>query len=99
MPRALDGLEVLELCSMVAGPNATKLLAEFGAGVVKIEPPAAGDPARQRTGSWPQELNQPSSLFLYLDSDKRSITLSLTSAGGRRIFRRLVQDADVLVQD
>jgi crotonobetainyl-CoA:carnitine CoA-transferase CaiB-like acyl-CoA transferase len=99
-PRALSGISVLELGRMVAAPYAAKLLGDLGADVVKIEDPGLGDPARRR-GPFPNQVPHPerSGLFLYLNTSKRSITLSLESAAGRRIFRELVAAADVLIED
>jgi crotonobetainyl-CoA:carnitine CoA-transferase CaiB-like acyl-CoA transferase len=72
----------------------------MGADVLKIEQPRSGDPARQR-GPFPKDVPHPerSGLFLYLNTSKRSITLDLTMETGREIFRRLVADVDVLIED
>jgi crotonobetainyl-CoA:carnitine CoA-transferase CaiB-like acyl-CoA transferase len=96
----LEGLRVLELGSGVAAPFCTKLMADLGADVVKLEPPDGGDPAR-RVGPFPDDVPHPerSGLFLYLNTSKRSITLDLESEAGREILRRLVSEADVLVED
>jgi crotonobetainyl-CoA:carnitine CoA-transferase CaiB-like acyl-CoA transferase len=96
----LEGLRVLEVGSLVAAPYCAKLLADLGATVVKVEPPGSGDPARRRS-PFPGDRPHPerSGLFLYLNTSKQSITLSLASEGGRRILRRLVADADVLIED
>jgi len=96
----LDGLSVLELGRMVATPYCGKLLGDLGADVVKLEAPGTGDPARRRS-PFPGDRPHPerSGLFLYLNTSKRSITLSLQTEGGRAIFRRLLSQADVLVED
>lgn len=93
-------LKVVELCSFVAGPYCTKLLADFGAEVVKIEPPGAGDEARRR-GPFPDDRPDPeaSGMYLYLNTNKKSVTLDVGTADGRDLFRKLVADADVLVED
>jgi crotonobetainyl-CoA:carnitine CoA-transferase CaiB-like acyl-CoA transferase len=98
--RALTGVTVLELGRMVAAPYAAKLLADLGADVVKIEEPGVGDPSRRR-GPFPNDAPHPerSGLFLYLNTSKRGITLNLESDGGRRIFRKLIGAADVLIED
>jgi crotonobetainyl-CoA:carnitine CoA-transferase CaiB-like acyl-CoA transferase len=85
---------------MVAAPFCAKLLADLGADVVKIEDPRVGDPARHR-GPFPDDVPHPerSGLFLYLNTSKRSITLSLETESGRRIFRDLVAEADLLIED
>jgi crotonobetainyl-CoA:carnitine CoA-transferase CaiB-like acyl-CoA transferase len=98
--RLLEGLSVLEVGSLVAAPYCAKLLADLGADVVKVETPGTGDPARHRS-PFPDDRPHPerSGLFLYLNTSKRSITLSLDTEGGRRIFRRLAAEADVLIED
>jgi crotonobetainyl-CoA:carnitine CoA-transferase CaiB-like acyl-CoA transferase len=97
---ALDGLSVLEIGSLVSAPYCGKLLADLGADVVKIEAPGVGDPARHR-GPFPNDQPHPerSALFLYLNTSKRSITLDLTAEDGGRIFRELVADVDILIED
>ena len=99
-PGALAGLSVLELGRMVAAPYCGKLLADLGADVVKVEDPGSGDPARRR-GPFPDDLPHPerSGLFLYLNTSKRSITLDLGTETGRRIFRSLVAQVDILIED
>jgi len=98
--KALDGVRVIEHSSFVAGPYCTKLLADLGAEVIKIELPGAGDEARKR----PPFLNDVpnpdhSGLFLYLNTNKLGITLNLESAAGKDIFKRLIADADILIED
>jgi crotonobetainyl-CoA:carnitine CoA-transferase CaiB-like acyl-CoA transferase len=85
---------------MVAAPYCGKLLADLGADVLKVEEPRLGDPARRR-GPFPDDLPHPerSGLFLYLNTSKRGITLSLETEAGRRIFRKLVASADILIED
>lgn len=98
--KALAGLRVVELCEMIAGPYCTKALADMGAEVVKVEKPACGDPAR-RAGPFPQDVphRERSGLFLYLNTNKLGVTLDITTSTGRRLLRRLLQDADILVED
>ncbi|MCH7786311.1 MAG: CoA transferase, partial [Chloroflexi bacterium] len=96
---ALDGIKVLDLTHHVAGPYCTKLLADFGAEVIKIERPGSGDPARRMTPFFHDEPHPEKSLpFLYLNTSKRSMTLDITSETGRSILKRLVQETDVLVE-
>ena len=97
---ALAGLRVVELCGMIAGPYCTKVLADLGAEVVKVEEPARGDPTR-RAGPFPQDVPHPerSGLFLYLNTNKLGVTLNAVAASGRRLLRELLRDADVLVED
>jgi crotonobetainyl-CoA:carnitine CoA-transferase CaiB-like acyl-CoA transferase len=97
---ALAGLKVLELGEMVAAPYCTKLLADLGADVIKLERPDGGDPARRR-GPFPGDAPDPekSALFLYLNTSKRSLTLDLESEAGRERFLALAARADILVED
>ncbi len=97
--RALGGLRVVDCSQGIAGPYATKLLADNGAIVTKVEPPE-GDYAR-RLGPFPGGLPDPeqSGLFLHLNSSKRSVTLDLATDAGRGVLRRLLADADVFVTD
>jgi crotonobetainyl-CoA:carnitine CoA-transferase CaiB-like acyl-CoA transferase len=91
---------VLEVGHQVGAAYATKLLADLGADVVKIEPPGTGDDARRR-GPFPHGEPHPerSGLFLYLNANKRGVTLDLTRPAGRAAFDRLVTDADLLVHN
>jgi crotonobetainyl-CoA:carnitine CoA-transferase CaiB-like acyl-CoA transferase len=97
---ALAGIRVLDLTHHIAGPHCTKLLADFGADVLKIERPPAGDPAR-RAGPFYKDVPHPetSALFLHLNTNKRSLTLNLKTAEGQRIAHRLVERVDVLVEN
>ncbi len=96
---ALSGIKVLDLTHHVAGPFATKMLADYGADVVKIERPGSGDPARAIgpfMGDDPDR--EKSGLFFYLNTNKRSITLNLKTPTGRDIFREMVKGADAVVE-
>jgi crotonobetainyl-CoA:carnitine CoA-transferase CaiB-like acyl-CoA transferase len=97
---ALAGVKVLEYAEMVSGPYCTKLLADLGAEVIKIEKPGAGDEARRR-GPFLNDIPHPerSGLFLYLNTSKLGITLNLETPTGKRVFTELVKDADILVED
>ena len=97
---ALEGLRVLEYARMVSGPYCAKLLADLGAEVIKIEQPSEGDPARQK-GPFPGDLPHPekSGLFLYLNTNKLGITLDVQTEEGRKVFRELAQEADILIED
>lgn len=93
--RPLDGLRVLELGQLIAGPFATKLLAEFGAEVVKIEPPETGDPLRK----W-RRLHKGTSVWWASQSrNKKSVTLDLHSSEGQAVIRQAVKDFDVIVEN
>lgn len=98
--RALDGAKILEYCSMVSGPYCTKLMADLGAEVVKIELPEIGDESRKR-GPFPGDDPHPekSGLFLYLNTNKYGITLDPSTIEGKRIFKDLIKDMDILVVD
>ena len=95
----LEGVKVLDLTHYVAGPFSTKLLADFGADIIKIERPSAGDPARTFAPFYQDDPHpEKSGLFLHLNTNKRSVTLNLKSSSGVKIFKELVQWADVLVE-
>lgn len=92
---ALAGLKVIEMGQLIAGPFASKLLGEFGAEVIKIEPPGVGDPLRK----W-RKIKDGTSLWWHVQSrNKRSLTLDLKQAEAQDIVRKLVSEADVLVEN
>lgn len=92
---ALQGLKVIEMGQLIAGPFASKLLGEFGADVIKIEPPGVGDPLRK----W-RKIKDGTSLWWHVQSrNKRSLTLDLKQAEAQDIVRQLVAEADVLVEN
>jgi formyl-CoA transferase len=94
-PSALAGLKVLELGQLIAGPFAAKTLGDFGAEVIKIEPPGSGDPLRQ----W-RMLKDGTSVWWQVQSrNKRSLSLDLRSAEGQDVVRRLAAEADVLIEN
>jgi formyl-CoA transferase len=91
----LAGLRVLELGQLIAGPFAGKTLADFGADVIKVEPPGEGDPLRK----W-RMLHQGTSVWWQVQSrNKRSVVLDLRSDEGRDDARRLAAQADVLIEN
>lgn len=91
----LRDLKVLELGSLIAGPFAARILAEFGAEVIKIESPDGGDPLRK----W-RKLYQGTSLWWYVQSrNKKSLTVNLKHPAGRQIVEKLVVDTDVLIEN
>ena len=97
---ALDGTRVLDLTHHIAGPYCTKLLADFGADVIKVERPGIGDPARRTGPFYHHEPHPEKSLpFLYLNTNKLSVTLDLKSDTGGHILRQLVGEADMLVEN
>ena len=92
---ALAGLKVIELGQLIAGPFAAKTLADFGADVIKVEPPGAGDPLRK----W-RLLKDGTSVWWQIQSrNKRSVAIDLRSAEGQQLVRTLVSEADVLVEN
>jgi crotonobetainyl-CoA:carnitine CoA-transferase CaiB-like acyl-CoA transferase len=95
--RALAGLRVVDISQGIAGPYATKLLADSGALVTKVEPPD-GDLSR-RLGPFPNDEPDPerSGLYIHLNTSKRSVTLDLASTDGRDVLRKLLATADVFV--
>jgi formyl-CoA transferase len=91
----LEGLRVIELGQLIAGPFAGKTLAEFGAEVIKIEPPDGGDPLRQ----W-RKVHEGTSLWWYVQArNKKSVTANLRMPEGQEIVRRLARDADVVIEN
>jgi formyl-CoA transferase len=91
----LQGLKVIELGQLIAGPFAAKTLADFGAEVIKVEPPGAGDPLRK----W-RLLKDGTSVWWQIQSrNKRSVALDLKEPEAQDIVRQLAQDADVLIEN
>ncbi len=100
MSGALSSLKVIEVGELVSAPYATKLMADLGAEVIKVERPRVGDHARLR-GPFPGGMPHPekSGLFLYLNANKYGITLDLAKPEGMGLLEKLVRDADVLVHN
>lgn len=94
MTLPLDGIRVLDLASMMAGPYGTTMLGDMGADVIKVEPPQ-GDEARTLGPA----IGEDSGLFVGLNRNKRGIALDLTRPEGRQVFARLVRTADVVVDN
>lgn len=91
----LSDIKVIELGQLIAGPFCTRILAEFGAQVIKIESPDGGDPLRQ----W-RKLHDGNSLWWSVQArNKKSVTVNLKSAEGQQIVRALARDADVVVEN
>lgn len=94
-PGALQGLRVVEMGQLIAGPFAAKTLGDFGADVIKIEPPGAGDPLR----NW-RMLQDGTSVWWQVQSrNKKSIALDLRNPEGQAIARQLIAQADVLIEN
>lgn len=99
MSGLLAGIRVLDVTTILAGPFASYQLSMLGADVIKVEIPATGDPAREMgedTSLAAQAMGAP---FLAQNAGKRSITTDLKTEGGRRVFSRLVQETDVLIEN
>ena len=93
--KPLDGLKVVELGTLIAGPFAARIMAEFGAEVIKIESPDGGDPLRK----W-RKLYEGTSLWWYVQSrNKKSVTVNLKHPAGREIVLRLVAEADIVIEN
>ncbi len=90
MTAALDGLRVIELTQVMAGPFCGQVLADMGADVIKVEPPETGDQTRRSMGE---------AAFRAVNRNKRSIALDLKDAGDVAILHRLVATADVLLEN
>src|SRR5580693_5372409 len=92
----LSHIKVIDFSRNAAGPFCAKLLADFGANVIKVEQPQTGDDAR-RLGADPGDVQaqERSPLFLYVNTNKRGVTLDLGIEAGRQAFRKLIIDADV----
>jgi formyl-CoA transferase len=91
----LAGVKVLELGSLIAGPYAAALLAQFGAEVIKIEPPGDGDPLRK----W-RKLHEGTSLWWYSQSrNKKSVTLDLKTEAARGIVKKLAAEVDIVIEN
>jgi crotonobetainyl-CoA:carnitine CoA-transferase CaiB-like acyl-CoA transferase len=91
----LKGVRVIEVCNVAAGPYCGMLLADMGADVVKVEHPEGGDTLR----SWPPMSDGYSENFASLNRNKRSITLNLKEGADAEMFRRLAQDAQVVIEN
>ncbi|PAU89707.1 formyl-CoA transferase [Pseudomonas sp. WN033] len=93
--KPLSGLKVVELGTLIAGPFAARICAEFGAEVIKVESPDGGDPLRK----W-RKLYEGTSLWWFVQArNKRSLTLNLKQAEGIEILKRLLADADILIEN
>jgi formyl-CoA transferase len=96
MGKALTGVRVLDMTHVQSGPSCTQLMAWLGADVIKIEPPGRGDVTRSQLRDLP---HVDSLYFTMLNCNKRSVTLNLKSPQGKEIFRKLIEIADVLVEN
>lgn len=95
----LEGIRVLDLTNVLAGPFASYQLALMGADVIKVETPGAGDLARQLGADSELSAEYLGVSFLAQNSEKRSVTVNLKSRGGKEVFQKLVAGADVLLEN
>jgi len=93
--KPLAGLKVIELGSLIAGPFASRICAEFGAEVIKVESPEGGDPLRK----WRKLYEGTSLWWLVQARNKRCITLNLKHEAGRQVLRELLAGADILIEN
>ncbi len=90
--RPLDGLRVVEMTHMVMGPSCALILADLGAEVIKVEPPGRGDRTRHLTSTG-------AGFFIGFNRNKKSVTLNLSVPAGQRAVRRLIESADVMIEN
>jgi formyl-CoA transferase len=93
--RPLDGIRVIEMGSLIAGPFAGKTLGDFGADVIKIEPPRQGDPLR----SWRTDEGTTSMWWHVQARNKKSVAIDLRKKEGQEIVRKLILEADVVIEN
>ena len=93
---ALDGIRVLDLTRALAGPYCTLMLGDHGADVIKVEMPGTGDETRE----WaPPSIKGISAYYLAINRNKRSVTVDLKKADGKRVLERLIERCDVVVEN
>lgn len=96
MAGALDGIRVLDLTRALAGPYCTLMLGDHGADVIKVEMPGTGDETRE----WaPPSIKGTSAYYLAINRNKRSVTVDLKNADGKRVLERLIERCDVVVEN
>ncbi|MDP7241495.1 MAG: CoA transferase, partial [Rhodospirillales bacterium] len=96
MGKALEGIRILDMTHVQSGPTATQILAWFGADCIKIERPSTGDATRGQL----RDLEDVDSLyFTMLNHNKRSITLNPKTKTGNKIFAKLIEECDVMVEN
>jgi formyl-CoA transferase/CoA:oxalate CoA-transferase len=96
MGQLLEGVTILDLTRMLAGPYGSLLLADLGAEVIKVEDPVGGDPIRQMG---PPFIQGESAYFISINRNKKSLTLDLTAPPARGVFHRLAGKADVVLDN
>ena len=95
MGKALEGVRVLDMTHVQSGPTCTQLLAWFGADVIKVELPGRGDITRGQLRDKP---GVDSLYFTMLNCNKRSITINTKQEKGKEVFRKLIQECDMIVE-
>lgn len=98
-PRALEGVKVLDLSRVLAGPWATQMLGDLGAEILKIEQPGQGDDTRRWGGPALADGSGDSAYFLCTNRNKRSLAIDLATAEGAALIRRLAQQSDIVVEN
>ena len=96
MPGPIKGIKVLELAQIMAGPTCGLMLADLGADVIKIEKIPGGDDTRRFL---PPDVNGEAAAFMMMNRNKRGMTLDLKKKEGVEVFKRLVKNADVVVEN
>ncbi len=100
MPKALEGIRVLDLSQFEAGPACTELLGFLGADIIKVEPPGRGDQGRKSNrDKFTRERDWDSWFFLFLNANKRSVTLNLKTTEGVNILKEMAKKADVIISN
>jgi len=95
MSKALDGIRIIDMTHNQAGPACTQILAWLGADVIKLEEPGKGDVARTNM----RDKDSDSLFFLILNANKQSLTLNLKTEEGKELFKKVIETADVLVEN
>jgi len=93
--KALDGIKILDLTRVLAGPFCTMILADLGAEVIKLEIPKKGDDTRQ----YPPFIKSESAYFMNLNRNKKSLTLNLKNPQGKEVFQDLIKKVDVIIEN
>src|ERR1700761_9747381 len=96
MSQALSGIRIIDMTHNQAGPACAQILGFFGADVIKLEEPKGGDVARTNMRD---KADSDSLFFLILNANKRSLTLNLKTEEGKDLFRRLIAESDVLLEN
>ena len=95
MSKALEGIRIIDMTHNQAGPACTQILAWLGADVIKLEEPGKGDVARTNM----RDQDSDSLFFLILNANKQSLTLNLKTEEGKELFKKVIEKADVLVEN